>query len=445
LAGRRDLDNGKALVSLFARAIFAGKRMRAANGLPVAAPATPAGSIEQRFNPNVEEALLEMLAHAAAHSPFYRDKAWAKSLRGGARMALKNIPVTKKDVVREQSDRFFADGVEPSEGKVASKATSGSTGEPMVTKMTQRFLALNKVENARLTAGWGIEHHPRAVSMKNPNADHPPGAVEEKPEGRRRKWTLYTVDSREGFELIRKTGASLLYSHPSKALAMLQHGEDIGVRLPLKLIVTISEIVPEQLRLLVAALPGCRMVDRYGCIETGLIAAQCAQCGAYHPAERHMVVEILDDANRPVRSGKMGKVVVTPLFNRAMPLIRYETGDYAVVAETHTCPRSSASLAQISGREKNLFTLPDGRKIVPGLGPHLMLDLDVRHFKLIQRTLTDVEFHYLPKDPASEVSRERIQGLVDRFIAPGFSVTCVKVSELPRAASGKFLMHESMI
>ena len=98
-----------------------------------------------------------------------------------------------------------------------------------------------------------------------------------------------------------------------------------------------------------------------------IIATQCATCGTYHPAEGHLILEILDDSDRPVRPGKMGRVVVTPLFNRAMPLVRYETGDYAVVAKDHRCPHSSFSLASIAGREKNLFKLSNGERIVPSM------------------------------------------------------------------------------
>jgi len=199
------------------------------------------------------------------------------------------------------------------------------------------------------------------------------------------------------------------------------------------------------LRSLVGALPGCRLIDKYGCVEIGLMAAQCFYCGAYHPADHHLLLEILDDSDRPVRRGKMGRVVVTPLFNRAMPLIRYETGDYAFVAKTHQCSHSSVSLASIAGREKNLFTMPNGRKFVPALDPRLVFELGLRHFKLIQRTMTDIDFLYVPGDPTAELPQERAQELVDKCMASGFKVSCVKVSELPRAASGKFLMHESLV
>lgn len=400
---------------------------------------------EQIFQPDIEQALSVMLAHAAAQSPYYRELAWARSVRGGARVALKSIPVTSKSMVRDHTERFYSDDVPPSEGRVVINLTSGSTGEPMAVRQTQRFLRINIQEHLRRLRGWAVERHSRVAAIDNPTTDHPPGTIKEIPQKHGRARSLYTTDTRAAFEFVKETGATLLYAHPALTVGILQHAADSGVRLPLKLVCTVSEIIPELLRDLITSMPGCRLADRYANIEAGVIATQCAACGAYHPADGHLILEILDDNDRPVRPGKMGRAVVTPLFNRAMPLVRYETGDYAVVAKTHQCPHSSLSLASIAGREKNLFKLPNGERIVPRLNPVPLFELGLRHYKLVQRTLTDIEFQYVPKDPAAELPRERAQALVEESMGSGFTVTCRKLSEMPRTAKGKFLMHESQV
>ncbi|WP_162918880.1 hypothetical protein [Taklimakanibacter deserti] len=400
---------------------------------------------EHMSKQDIEQALSGMLAHAATHSPYYRKLAWAKSMRGGARVALKNIPVTRKSIVRDETARFYIDDVPPSEGQVMTNLTSGSTGEPMALRQTVRWLRIAQAELARLVRGWGYQSHLRAVRVDNPTSKHAPGTILEKSQKRGRLWMLHTVDTREAFEFVKETGASRLDAHPTMTLGILQHGADMGVRLPLKLVTTTSEIIPEHLRGLISTLPGCRLADKYATMETGVIAMQCPSCGAYHPADGHLILEILDDSDRPVRPGKMGKVVVTALFNRAMPLIRYETGDYAIVAKNHQCRHSSSSLASIAGREKNLFKKPNGERIVPRLNPVPLVEFGLRHFKLVQRTLTEIEFQYVHKDPAAELSQERAQAIVEESMGSGFKVICRKVSEMPRTAKGKYLMHESLV
>lgn len=387
-----------------------------------------------------------MLANAAGCSPYYRDQAWAKGVRQGTSIALKDIPITPKSVVRASTQRFYNPNVPPSEGRIHTYMTSGSTGQPMEVRHTERSNKISVFENNRLLRGWNIPEHRFAAVVRNPTLRDPQGTIRElRQQSGTLLRTLHSGDVQEAFDFITRTGASLLYSGPQMALGILQHASTSGVTLPLRLIVTVSEVVPEQLRAIVSELPTCRMVDKYSSIETGIIATQCSSCGAYHPADRLSMVEILDDGGRPAPAGKLGRVIVTPLYNMAMPLVRYETGDYAVVSAGPPCPESTLSLDRIVGRERNLFKLPTGEPIMPWVDPKRAQMLGLQQYKLIQRTLSDIEFLYIPVDGAAELAQRQAQDVIDRCMAPGFRVIPIKVSELPRAASGKYLMHECLV
>jgi len=62
---------------------------------------------------------------------------------------------------------------------------------------------------------------------------------------------------------------------------------------------------------------GCAVIDRYGCTECGAIGWECPLCGAYHANGDEMMIE----------TGLKG-VIITPLFLRVQPLLRYHLGDY---------------------------------------------------------------------------------------------------------------------
>jgi phenylacetate-CoA ligase len=226
-------------------------------------------------------------------------------------------------------------------------------------------------------------------------------------------------------------------------MGILQHAADQGVSLPLRLITTVSELVSDELRAMVGKIPGCKLVDRYATTETLLIAAECAQCGAYHAADRKLVVEVLDDNGTPVKPGKLGRVVVTSPLNLAMPLIRYDTGDFALLAK-HSCPRSTVTLSHIVGRQINLFKSADGRRILPYIDSKSASEAGFRQFKLVQRSFTDIDLLDIPKPDRTEVPQERGQMLVDRHMGPGFKVASIKVDEMPMSPSGKYLMHECL-
>jgi phenylacetate-CoA ligase len=396
--------------------------------------------------PGPQRALIEMLNHAARHSPYYREQDWAARLRAGQAIRISDIPITGKSAVRGDAARFYCDVIPPGDGPVQTKHTSGSTGEPLHIRKTRRAFSINDLENARLREGWDLEAHLSVAFVKNPQDDRPTGTEKEQTlENGGRMWTLHTVDTRQAFEHLRRTAATAVVIFPSVLLGALECAAEASVPLPLRLALTFSEVVPDELRELVRAIPGCRLADQYGCVEAGLIAVQCPLCDAYHPAGRHLLLELITDEGRPAGPGEMGRVIVTPFFNRAMPLVRYETGDYALVAEQGGCPRAPVSLARILGRRQNLFRLPDGRRIMPRLPSRIADRLALRRFKLFQRTPSELEFHYVPLDPRGEVAATAVQAYVDMYMAPGFTVRCVKVSEIPRAASGKYLMHESFV
>jgi phenylacetate-CoA ligase len=392
------------------------------------------------------EAVAAMLGHAANHAPFYRTQAWAERLRARETVAFRDIPITAKALVRDRTAEFFGSFVPPAHGEVVVRPTSGSTGEPMEVRKTLRHFAINALENQRLKRGWGFDGHKRTVHVSVPLADHPAGEIEEEdaPDGGH-SWKIYTSESRVVFDLLRRTSPSLVWSSPSMIRAALELCREASETVPLKLISTVAEVMPEELREMVRQIPGCRLVDMYGTVETGLIAGQCPLCDAYHPADRHLILELITEDGRRPEPGEMGRVIVTPLFNRAMPLIRYETGDYAEPAPANGCPRSSFAIRRILGRERNLFKMPDGSKIMPKLPHSVVHDLALRGFKLIQRTLTNIELLYVPRDDTVEIAEDVAQALIDRYMAPGFKVRCFKVAELPRAPSGKFLMHECLI
>jgi len=393
-----------------------------------------------------QQALDAMLRHAAVHSPYYSKQEWAARMSERGGVALRDVPITPKALVRDQTAQFFCAVVPPSEGEVLTKATSGSTGEPMLIRKTQRQFAIQIAENLRLKRGWGFERHWRIVHTSAPNDDHPNGQIEQKEgPGGRREWTIYSGDTEAALDLLRRTAATHVLSSPSIMLEVLLRSSETSQPLALQLIATVSELMSDGLPELVRRIPGCRLVDMYGTVETGLIAIQCPLCDAYHLADRHMVVEIITEEGQPAEPGEMGRVVVTPLFNLATPLIRYDTGDYAQLAKSAGCPRSPRAISRIIGRERNLFKLPDGRKVVPRIPHQTAQDIGLRQFKFVQTTVRDIELRYIPRDPGLEITQETAQDMVDKYMVPGFRVRCVKVSELPRAPSGKYLMHECLI
>lgn len=390
-----------------------------------------------------KEALSEILAYAANSVPYYRQQGWAAKLRAGSKVPFDEIPLTPKQDVRSQTDAFYGYPVPKDDGAIISKTTSGSTGEPMVIRKTQLHHIHNALENGRLKRPWGLSKMSGFIATNTPNDKHPPKSVAVSAKNTRGSvWRMYSYDPEPVLELLDRTRAEVLVSRPSAIEAVLERVERGS---SLKAVCSIGEVVTDSLRQQIGRFPGLAHVDIYGSVETGIMACLCKSCGAYHIADEHLVLEVLGDDGKPVADEQTGRVVVTTLFNAAMPLIRYEIGDYAVMARNLSCEMSRHGLLEIAGRTLNLFSLPNGRRITPKLNNDDLRALGIRRCKMIQVELHKIEFLYETNMSGATVTTEAIQRLVDRYISPLIRAVPVRVERIHSPASGKYLLHENRI
>lgn len=109
-----------------------------------------------------------------------------------------------------------------------------------------------------------------------------------------------------------------------------------------------------------------QVFDAYGSMESGPAAFQCKQ-GGYHIHSDLVHIEIIDDEGEPVSPGEAGKIVVTRLYGRGTPIIRYTGLDDIVTSsdETCNCGISGDLIGKIHGRENQSIILPGGRVLLP--------------------------------------------------------------------------------
>jgi len=186
-----------------------------------------------------------------------------------------------------------------------------------------------------------------------------------------------------------------LLTFPSNLRELVEHAAARGRRPPrLEQVRTVGETVSAELRALLERCWGVPLVDLYSSNEAGYLALQCPQSGRYHVMSESVLLEVLDDRDRPCRPGEVGRVVITVLHGFATPLIRYDIGDYAEQGAPCRCGRGLPVLERIVGRVRNLVTLPDGRRFWPPLGvARLREAAPVRQAQLVQVSREAIEVH----------------------------------------------------
>lgn len=154
----------------------------------------------------------------------------------------------------------------------------------------------------------------------------------------------------------------IAYAETAKALAAMQL--EGAVHIAPRAVFTSSEPLTVSAQRRIREAWGIEPFNAYASTETALLAADCER-HRMHLAEDCLIVEVVDRENRPVPAGTYGdKLLVTVLFSRTVPLIRYELSDRVALAGEQDrcgCGRPFAVVAGIQGRIEDTMRLAGAR------------------------------------------------------------------------------------
>jgi len=152
----------------------------------------------------------------------------------------------------------------------------------------------------------------------------------------------------------------------------------------------VSEPLRQQARAAIGSVWGVQACNVYAATETAGIASQCEFRTGLHLYEDLIIPEVLDDDYHPVPVGKFGsRLVVTVLFSRTIPLIRYELSDsVAMSADPCPCGRPFSMLKDVQGRQEDMLQVPDAHghpiMIHPNLFHGVMEGFPLKQWQIVQ-------------------------------------------------------------
>jgi phenylacetate-CoA ligase len=244
---------------------------------------------------------------------------------------------------------------------------------------------------------------------------------------------------------LRRLRPHFLACYPShlRALATELGPEDCR-QLRLRAISVSSELSTQEERDDLARLFGCGVYDEYSTEELTHVAVQCRD-RTYHIFEDLVYLEILSlGSDQPLLPGENGQVVGTYLHNYAMPFIRYEQGDLAVLDESYcSCGQTFRAIRELSGRKLDQFVLPSGRVLTSGwlldASYSFLLDLgaDIAAFTMIQETVNDVRIEI---EPGAEYIASMSEAIRTRFlqlVSEPINIQVELVPRIKRSGGGK--------
>lgn len=187
------------------------------------------------------------------------------------------------------------------------------------------------------------------------------------------------------------------------------------------------------------------VVNEYGASELDLIAFQNLQDEWQVNAET-LFVEILDENNKPIAKGREGKIVITSLYNKAHPFIRYDIGDIGILDEASTAKKPL--LKKLIGRTNDFALLPSGKKSA-GLTFYYITksviedDGVVKEFIIKQTKIDSFEIHYVSEIELNSAQKSAINKAVEKYLEPNLNFSFIRKNFLQRSKSGKLKQFTS--
>jgi phenylacetate-coenzyme A ligase PaaK-like adenylate-forming protein len=397
--------------------------------------------------------LTRLVLHAYDQSPFHRARLEGCGYRRGQEVTpelWQRLPLLSRRDVQEHAPLLACRDVPAEHGGTMSGGTSGSTGTPLrvlSTELAQLFwqaITLRQQfwhrRDLRLKfASIRREHEDRAFppdGLAFPNWTVPEGLVYPTGPG-------VLLDNRstpaEQAEWLLREEPDYLLTFPSVAQELARYCLEHGLKLKrLKDISTLGEVVMPRVRTICRQAFGVEISDMYSAVEIGYIALECP-ARRYHVQSEAVLLEVLDDAGRPCEPGEFGAVVVTPLHNFAMPLLRYSIGDFAAVGDACACGRRLPVLTEILGRARDTVMLPSGTRRYAWFGMRRFAEIPgIVQYQVVQKTLYDLEVKLVTREPLGPESEEKIRENLRKSLGEHFSVLLTYHETIPRTASGKY-------
>jgi phenylacetate-CoA ligase len=185
---------------------------------------------------------------------------------------------------------------------------------------------------------------------------------------------------------------------------------------------------------------GGEVYEKVGTRESGVIACECKEHSGLHVFTEGIYLEILKEDLEPAGPGEMGRLVVTDLFNQAMPLIRYEIGDMAIASNGRICPCGSKLplIEKLLGRDRDIVVDSYGNPKPGYLFVEAIKNMNLSaQIQVVQETPTLLVVR-VSKQGGDEVHPDALRADFQKIVGPQIEIRFEYPDKIDRDPSGKF-------
>lgn len=398
---------------------------------------------EEKYQDYIAVQRDEIVKFHLENNPFYRKLVGKNTVENW-----NDLPVlTKKDLQQPLADRL-SEGY--STKNVFVNKTSGSSGDPFVFAKDKQAHALTWASIIHRFGWYGIDFN---TSYQARFYGIPLDFIGYRKErlkdflGQRYRFPIFDLSDaflEKVLKHFRSKKFDYINGYTSSIVLFAKFLQTKNIILKeicptLKVCMVTSEMLFDDDKKLLETQFGIPIVNEYGASELDLIAFQNPN-GEWQVNSETLFMEILDENNQPVPNEQEGRIVITSLYNKAHPFIRYDIGDIGILDEKST-PKKPI-LKKLIGRTNDVALLPSGKKS-PGLTFYYVTksiiedDGNVKEFVIRQTKIDTFEIDYVSEKELTSEQIKEIQKAIDNYLEPGLYFSYHRKNSLLRNSRGK--------
>ncbi|VAV86334.1 Capsular polysaccharide biosynthesis protein [hydrothermal vent metagenome] len=425
------------------------------NGFPILKAKQLLQQIQKKsdieFKAYIKQQKEHIITYHLANNPFYKSFA-----NGADALNWNSIPVMTKRDLQQPLHKRLSDNF--TEKTVYINKTSGSSGDPFIfakdkfchamtwAEIQDRFswyhLDFNRSKQARF---YGIPLNKKGY-YKERIKDY---------FSKRYRFSIFDLSDSAFERCVQKFSVSKFdyvngYTSAIVQFAKFLQKKNIILKQicpTLKVCIVTAEMLFDDDKTLLETQFGVPVINEYGASELDLIAFQNPN-NQWQINSETLFIEVLDNNNNPLPHGEEGRIVITSLYNKAHPFIRYDIGDIGVISKESTLRKPI--LEKLIGRTNDIVVLPSGKKAA-GLTFYYVTksiiedDGNVKEFIIEQLKKDTFSIIYVSDTQLLEENTKAISNAMERYLEKGLIINFERQHTLQRLKSGKLKQFSSLL
>lgn len=382
-----------------------------------------------------EKKLIELINYAYHHCPYYNtllNKYKLKPEDINSISTLRKLPfLTKNEIRANYPEGIVAENVSQN-GWRYQKTGGSTTGEPLITIEDKdasdwgrasfyrgwSFMGWKVGDPAIKLWGQSVLNNSKSPSISEKLIQEAINLI---------PFDAFKMDDRlfnQCYLYIQSKKVKFIYSYVSALMELCKYIEKNKLSLPsIEGVLTTAEVLLPDKRNYIEQVLKVPVYNGYACGEINGIAYECSHRKGLHISMERAVIEIVDEKGDPMPFGEKGRIAITDLHNKAMPLIRYVNGDEGIITnETCDCGRNHLRFKEISGRTLDNLTGVNGKKIHGYYFASLFGELNWREkygleqFQIIQESEKNMEIRLLIENKPEKFDEEKLTSILKEYL-----------------------------